>query len=147
MNIDKTVKVVLITFLAVLLLACVGTVSSIDGDNPKIYIMSEQVANRVMMSAMKAEIDKENIQNLPAPQLGYSGKVQFGIDRDTITLFAKSAIGKDETGNEVRGYIFEAKHSGTAPAAGAPTVERLLTNVVKDAKQIGQEASFIRLVE
>lgn len=147
MNIINAVKISLITLLTFLLLACAGTVSSIDGDNPKIYLMSEQVANSIMKSAMNAEIDKEYIQQLAAPQVGYSGKVQYGIDRDTITLFATMAIGKNEAGNEVQGYIFEAKHSGTAPVAGAPTAERLLTRVVKDANQLGQKASFVRLAE
>jgi len=145
--ISRTKAAFIIVLLALLVTACAGTVSSVDGGNAKIYIMSEQLASRVIAAAMKAEIDEENIQQLPAPKIGYKGKVQWGVDKDTITLIARKAMGKDQVGNSVSGYVFEARHIGTAPAAGAPTIKRLLANVVKDAGQLGQEASFERFVD
>jgi len=144
MRITMLTKNILIVVFSMLIFACAGTVSSIDEGDEKIYIMSEHVASRIMLSAMNTEIDKDNIRPLTAPQVGYSGKVQWGVDKDTITLIAKNAVGKNQSGEEVRGYVFEARHSGTAPAAGAPTVKRLLANVVKDARQLGEEASFVR---
>ncbi|ARN74253.1 hypothetical protein BST96_09050 [Oceanicoccus sagamiensis] len=118
-----------------------------DGGNQSIYILSDKIAERILLAAMKAELDQSTLQKLPPPELGYSGKVQWGVDKDTVTLFARKAIGKDAAGKEVSGYVFEAKHSGTAPAAGVPTIERLLASAVKDAKQLGQEAAFIRFAD
>ena len=37
---------------------------------------------------------------------------------------------------EVEGYAFFATHSGTVPAAGEPTIERLIAHVTKDAELI-----------
>ena len=147
MSIIRITKVATVFLLTLLLFACAGTGSAIDGADTKIYIMTDWHASRVIASAMEVEIDIDDVQPLAAPQIGYTGEVQWGVDKDTVTLLARRAIGQDQADNEVKGYVFEVRYSGTDSELGAPTINRLLDDVDKDARQLGQEASFLRFVE
>ncbi|WOH36252.1 hypothetical protein RI844_12830 [Thalassotalea fonticola] len=143
----KTIGFLLLSFS---LIACSGTVSSVDSKGEgagHVYVISEVIAKRLMMAAMKSEFNPEDIKDLPAPKIGYHSKVQWGVDQDTIELTALLAQGKDSAGENVQGYVFSAEHSGTAPAAGSPTIDRLLAHIVKDAETLGSIAKFTKLIE
>ncbi|QBY02932.1 hypothetical protein E2K93_00450 [Thalassotalea sp. HSM 43] len=112
-----------------------------------VYIISEAIAKRLMMAAMKSEFNPKDIKELSKPNIGYSSTVQWGVDEDTIELTALPAEGKDSSGETVRGYVFSAKHAGTAPAAGSPTIDRLLAHIVKDAETLASTAKFSKLIE
>ncbi|MEH6650246.1 MAG: hypothetical protein V7707_09505 [Motiliproteus sp.] len=143
----RAISILLLAASISMLMACSGTISTLntsDGGEGSIYRLSDQLADRIMLAAMKAEIDAEKISPLVSPQQGYAGEVQWGIDVDQIVLRVRPAIGQDQIGNEVEGLVFEAEHNGTAPAAGVPTIERLLDRVAKDAAELGDRVRFVR---
>ncbi|MEW6998584.1 hypothetical protein AADZ86_12885 [Colwelliaceae bacterium BS250] len=143
-------KLITLSLLSFTLIACSGTVSSVDGKGPgagHVYVVSEAIAKRLMMAAMKSEFNPADIKELALPKLGYSSKVQYGIDKDTVELVALKAEGKTKEGEVVNGYVFSAEHYGTAPAAGSPTIDRLLAHIVKDAETLGSTATFSKLVK
>lgn len=132
--------------LFLLLTSCSNTLSSTapgQAGSEHVYLLSEQIAQRLMYAAMKSEVAEKDISVLPLPELGYKSSIQWGADRDTITISAKTMKGQ-QNGKTVAGYVFYAKHSGTAPAAGEPTIERLIAHVVKDAEALGQKATLIK---
>ncbi|TWX67878.1 hypothetical protein ESZ36_11340 [Colwellia demingiae] len=136
----------MILILLLVVSACSNTISSLDPNqtgSDHVYLISKQVATRIMFAAMKIEIDEKNIKVLTSPLVGYEGSVQWGVDKDKITLLAKSMKGM-KGGVEVEGYAFFATHSGTAPAAGEPTIERLIDRVAKDAELLGQKAELLK---
>lgn len=145
-NLFKSIGLLL---LSLSLIACTGTLSSVDSKGEgagHVYVISEVIAKRLMMAAMKSEFNPQDIKELSAPKIGYHSKVQWGVDQDTIELTALLAQGKDAAGEIVQGYVFSAEHSGTAPAAGSPTIERLLAHIVKDAESLGSTAKFTKLL-
>ncbi|WNC68755.1 hypothetical protein RI845_01075 [Thalassotalea nanhaiensis] len=146
-NLFKSIGLLL---LSISLLACTGTVSSVDSKGEgagHVYVISEVIAKRLMMAAMKSEFNPQDIKELSSPKLGYGSKVQWGVDQDTIELTALLAQGTDSAGETVQGYVFSAEHSGTAPAAGSPTIDRLLAHIVKDAETLGSTAKFTKLID
>ena len=143
------VKLITLSILSLSLFSCSGTINSVDGKGEgagHVYIVSEAIAKRLMMAAMKSQFNPSDIKVLVAPKLGFSSKVQYGIDKDTVELVALKAIGVSREGNNVNGYVFSAEHHGTAPAAGSPTIDRLLAHVVKDAEALGSTAKFSQLI-
>jgi len=133
------------SFLIILILSvfsCSGTLSSLapgQKGSEHVYVISEKVAKRLMYAAMASEVNEKNILALPSPELGYQSQVQWGVDKDTIRVYAK--VMKGERDNKtVNGYAFFAAHSGTAPAAGGPTIERLIAHIVRDAEGLGEKA-------
>ncbi|MFD2165617.1 hypothetical protein ACFSJY_05010 [Thalassotalea euphylliae] len=122
--------------------ACSGTIKSSDiSGNAKnhIYVINERIADRLIYAAMKTEFEEKSILKLSS-DIGYSSSVDWGIDTDAITVSAIPAQGIDDNNNTVQGYTFEANHTGTAPAAGAPTIKRLMAKLVSDAEKIGMTA-------
>lgn len=143
-------KSICLLLLSLSLVACSGTVSSVDSKGEgagHVYIISEAIAKRLMMASMKSEFNPKDIKELSMPKIGYSSKVQWGTDQDTIELTALPAEGKNSAGETVQGYVFSAMHSGTAPAAGSPTIDRLLAHIVKDAETLASTAKFSNLIE
>ena len=143
-------KLIILSIISFTLISCSGTVNSVDGKGEgagHVYVISEAIAKRLMMAAMKSEFNPEDIKTLASPKLGFSSNVQYGIDKDTVELRAAKAEGVNEKGISVSGFVFSAEHSGTAPAAGSPTIARLLAHVVKDAETLGNTANFVKLVK
>jgi len=136
----------LCTLIVIIFIAsCSGTVSSVDKKGQgagHMYAISDVLAKRLMLSAMKAEFSEGTIKELTDSRLGYHSTVDWGGDTDKIELVAIPALGTNKSGNEVKGFVFSAKHSGTAPAAGGPTVDRLITHLISDAEKLGVSASF-----
>jgi len=136
----------LCTLIFVIFIAsCSGTISSLDEKGPgagHMYEISDVLAKRLMLSAMKAEFSKGTIKELTDSRLGYHSTVDWGGDTDKIELVAIPAIGTNKAGAEVKGYIFSAKHSGTAPASGSPTIDRLIAHVISDAEKLGVSYHF-----
>ncbi len=143
------VKLITIWLFSLFLFSCSGTINSVDGTGKgagHVYIVSEDIAKRLMMAAMKSQFNPSDIKVLAAPNLGFSSIVQYGIDKDTVELVALKAKGISKNGENVNGYVFSAEHRGTAPAAGIPTIDRLLAHIVIDAEALGSTAEFSQLI-
>jgi len=140
------IKSTIVALFTLVVMSCSNTLSSTapgQAGSEHVYVISEHIAKRLMFSAMKSEVNEKDIATLSSPELGYKSSIQWGVDQDTISLFAKTMKG-EQNGKKVEGYVFYAKHSGTAPAAGESTIERLIAHVVKDAEALGQKATLVK---
>ena len=125
--------------------ACSSTLSSVDDDGGNVYALPATVVDQMLRDAMTSEVPAETLPRGSEPYPMYLGEVTWGsIDKDTITVSARPAIGRKLDGSEVQGYVFEVSRKGTAPATGEPTIKRILAKLHKDAELTGSGAAFVR---
>lgn len=130
--------------LIVFLAGCAGTAGPVNDGGGKVYALSAEMADRLLLDAMLTEIPRADITPGSGDFPAYTGHVQWDADRDTITAIARPAIGRLRQGGQVMGFVFEVQHSGTAPASGVPMARRILAKVEADATLTGSGAAFVR---
>ena len=121
------------------LAACSGTVSTRDDSThggTEVYPLTEEDAVLIMSSAMDKEFESDKISAVLSPHRGFQGKIRFLADIDTITVYAVPAQGRGPNGQQVDGFAFEVKHSGTYPLGGIPKAKAVLAGVVAGADRL-----------
>lgn len=121
------------------LAACSGTVSTRDDSThggTEVYPLTLEDAVLIMRSAMDKEFESDKISAVLSPHRGFQGKIRLLSDIDTITVYAVPARGRGPDGQQVDGFAFEVKHSGTYPLGGIPKAKAVLADVVAGADRL-----------
>ena len=92
--------------------------------------MSEEQATAVIADSIEALWPDKERETLGNGRIGYSVRVWWGIDHDTLSAEALS-VDKGE-------FAFSVKNAGTAPAAGNPARERLLKEILRRAVAVSR---------
>jgi hypothetical protein len=129
------------------LTACSGTCSTRNGDGDaqgtEVYPIGWDDALLVMQDAMQKEFPEDRIEDVLSPHRGYSAKMRFVADVDTIMLYAVDGQGRGPEGQAIEGFIFEVHRSGTYPLGGIPTSKTVLKRVVEGASRLSDAARRI----
>ena len=142
--INHMVKVWSLAISLLVLAACTGTVSTRDDSThggTEVYPLAEEDAVLVMRSAMDKEFESDKISSVLSPHRGFQGKIRFLADIDTITVYAVPALGRGPNGQQVEGFAFEVKHSGTYPVGGIPKAKAVLAGVIAGADRLVKSLS------
>ena len=121
------------------LTACTGTVSTHDVSThggTEVYPLTEEDAVLIMHSAMDREFESDKISSVLSPHRGFQGKIRFLADIDTITVCAVPTQGRGPDGQQIEGFAFEVKHSGTYPVGGIPKAKAVLADVIAGAGRL-----------
>jgi hypothetical protein len=135
----RTAPLFLLLLGALILPACTGTVSTQDGSSQtgtQVYPFTEDDAVLVMRNAMEKEFESDQISTVLTPYRGFQGKIRFIADVDTITVYAVPATGQGPEGQQIDGFAFEVKHSGTYPLGGVPKSRAVLAGAVASADRL-----------
>lgn len=138
--------IVKLIVLCLLLSGCAGTVSTVDdssSENSHVYQIDQNIADRILLSAMETEFEEDKIEKITAPFPGYSSIVRWGLDKDRVSAVMRASLGKNKDGDLIEGLAFEVSHKGTAPIVGKPTSKRILERIIEDAKLVGEPAVFV----
>ena len=123
-----------------LLTSCSGTYSTRTGDGDtqgtEVYPISVDDAMLIMQDAMQKEFPEDRIEDVFSPHRGYSAKMRFIADVDTITVYAVEGQGRGPDGQVIDGLVFEVHRSGTYPLGGIPKSKAVLKRVAEGASRL-----------
>jgi hypothetical protein len=123
-----------------LLTSCSGTYSTRTGDGDtqgtEVYPITMDDAVLIMQDAMQKEFPEDRIGDVFSPNRGFSAKMRFLADIDTITVYAVKGQGRGPGGQVIDGLVFEVHRSGTYPLGGIPKSKAVLKRVVEGASRL-----------
>ena len=125
---------------ALLFCGCAGSISTVGHDPDKgaarMYPVSAEVADKLVLVAMKSEFPEGPIAKVEAPFKGYQATLRFALDSHTVVAYAIPAKGRSEKGEVIDGFAFQVSHSGTMPISGGGKARSVFKRIMHDAALI-----------
>lgn len=112
-------------------MAPVGSVAAL------MYPMTDEQADRVMVTAMGSEFPDVPVSKVELPNKGYTATIRLLLDSHQITAVRIPAKGKDGL-NVVEGYYFEVNDAGTMMISGRQRASKVYNRLVHEAGLIAK---------
>ena len=123
------------TLLCLLLTACGSTATSDADPGPKlVYPISANVADKIVLDAMKPELESATVQRITAPHMGYKATTVAANNSIAVLAFRIPARGQRRSGATVQCFYFEVTPSSGSEVAAA-AAERIRIRIDAAARR------------
>jgi len=120
--------------LFLLLTACESTVTEAEPEPQLVYPISANVADSIVLNAIRPEMERATVQRVSAPHMGYKATAVNATDTVAVLAYRIQAVGRRSNGSTTPGFLFDVRHSGDSAKAAA-AAKRIRTRILAAAQR------------